>query len=1327
MSAVANTTMLSQNNLAKKRKNITTGENEECNKKQKTRPIGIAKNFQGSGAQARAMASAEETNGVIFGRDHGKAKQYYVSPDKDHMYNFIFGHYKKKRHFYEWIPQNTPVRLYLDLEIERVKVEKKTNKELYRYEGEDLFAAINDAEAEVTRVVVEQLKEQHRVQVDESQILSLNSDGTDKGSRHVIFPVWFDDNGTSMESFVLSILGLLSTDVGQRATDKGVYTKHRLFRFFGNTKIGKERWLHLPSQPDLKPFTPEHRAKFDASLVEAPPPEGVVPIHIATSAKSLTNKKRKRNGKQKKYTGEEIFSRGSVTNHEWVDKGYEHGLVGEFRFVRYIDDGDGIEVRATTPKWTCCCGGREHVSNKTIRFFHNRSHCLGPESEDKPKCGVKSYPPLAKELAITNEHYIRQKVAEHWNVNAKDITAKVQGKNIFYRVDKDKCSIYDQHTGALRLQKDIKLENVDVKDVEQLVKAHWTVEKVKTTDKKKTILYIAGIGKRSTYTKKTRILMLQSMKLKVDPIYKLWDGKAEAIEAGTPFVPATATIDGDTVLCKGTRLPLLEFIGPKRKLEFKDGTLYLPKGGTYVAQACMAKGKTYTLMQALKKATAEGLRVLFVTYRVSLADDLFSNLCKAIIDGVLHYRKGLWFNEGLLTYKKDFVPECKAMVCQLESISKVADAKWDIIVSDEVQGLSAQFNSTTFDGNGCNSWQTWKKLESLYRTTPTAVFMDADFEKFTTRGRVFVNNMRGSFVHIVHRGKPKQRTYIDTGTKEKLLGVMADALTAGKKVFVTSNTRTFVEVANETAKRLGFKTAVYHSGEVPEGEINDVASRCDMMAISTGKIGSGVSIENAKMYPKNADGTPHPDFRPFDILISYGMASDMVSPFREKRQGDFRCRDLSIVFYCIKEMPQPHRHRNYKSAWDEARSMEEKRQIVFHKRHVAAQKAADESAIRGMQATSAAHFIRENPAEAEECNYNTDAMVQRGWLPNNNYCYNSMLVEVEKIESSLNFRSLFINHALEDGHQIKRLEEDKDTTEIAYKKVDRLPAMLEAVPETEYKQWSGWDASEIVKLKTRNVVDMFNLDPEKTQLNCHKSSPHLASAFPNLLLMWLRSRKKAAANYQQCRCVKQAFNHWKRMETQAKNNQLLTTFFKNKLSMQEIDEYKSYKYRFYTREQLQNMNKQNAPFKSSNQTPIEKHLDFLDALDFVFTHQFKITTGNHAGKKAYIEPPTDAEKQKSMAAIEQIVPRQGKIGQGTEWFKRTAALLRWFGENGVKTCLRKFRTKIDGSKHQCWLIDDASGKEYASMMRVHVVIPDNERTHTFDTICKSRVLYDGAL
>ena len=38
MSAVANTNMPAKNNLTKKRKNVTTGENEEC-KKQKTSPV----------------------------------------------------------------------------------------------------------------------------------------------------------------------------------------------------------------------------------------------------------------------------------------------------------------------------------------------------------------------------------------------------------------------------------------------------------------------------------------------------------------------------------------------------------------------------------------------------------------------------------------------------------------------------------------------------------------------------------------------------------------------------------------------------------------------------------------------------------------------------------------------------------------------------------------------------------------------------------------------------------------------------------------------------------------------------------------------------------------------------------------------------------------------------------------------------------------------------------------------------------------------------------------------------------------------------------------
>jgi hypothetical protein len=63
------------------------------------------------------------------------------------------------------------------------------------------------------------------------------------------------------------------------------------------------------------------------------------------------------------------------------------------------------------------------------------------------------------------------------------------------------------------------------------------------------------------------------------------------------------------------------------------------------------------------------------------------------------------------------------------------------------------------------------------------------------------------------------------------------------------------------------------------------------------------------------------------------------------------------------------------------------------------------------------------------------------------------------------------------------------------------------------------------------------------------------------------------------------------------------------------------------------------------------------------------------------------------------------------------SLVRWFHKNGVITCLSKTRITVHDKKQQVWVIDDAQGKEHASMMGVK--IPENERTQTFESIRKS--------
>jgi len=55
--------------------------------------------------------------------------------------------------------------------------------------------------------------------------------------------------------------------------------------------------------------------------------------------------------------------------------------------------------------------------------------------------------------------------------------------------------------------------------------------------------------------------------------------------------------------------------------------------------------------------------------------------------------------------------------------------------------------------------------------------------------------------------------------------------------------------------------------------LKGIASKVDLLAISSGSIGSGVSIEDDLMYPRNQDGSLPLWSRPFDVCFAFGMAN----------------------------------------------------------------------------------------------------------------------------------------------------------------------------------------------------------------------------------------------------------------------------------------------------------------------------------------------------------------------------------------------------------------------------------------------------------------------
>ena len=214
--------------------------------------------FRGPGSQAKAFDYVNTHDGIVIGRDDGPAKQYYVCQDWGHVYDFVFSQPKKQQNFYELIREHAPAKLVIDLDLEPKHLEL----------GESLHETMDAIQAETIRVTLEKLAEAG-VPLSKDDVQVYHSDGPKKGSRHLLFSAWFPNLKLSVKAFALQHL---LPFLGKRGFDMSIYTKNRLMRFFGNTKTGSNRCLHIKGRP-LEPGTDEHRAAFMKSRVAEPPPD----------------------------------------------------------------------------------------------------------------------------------------------------------------------------------------------------------------------------------------------------------------------------------------------------------------------------------------------------------------------------------------------------------------------------------------------------------------------------------------------------------------------------------------------------------------------------------------------------------------------------------------------------------------------------------------------------------------------------------------------------------------------------------------------------------------------------------------------------------------------------------------------------------------------------------------------------------------------------------------------------------------------------------------------------------------------------------------------
>lgn len=148
----------------------------------------------------------------------------------------------EERSFYEVVPPNVPCKLFFDLDLKlSVASERKRMTT-------EMNVFIEEVLVPTTRSVLcdECSYEDHKHQPP----YVMRADTNKKISRHVVFPIVFQDIG-SVGACVSCIVSRLYEHTLASTIDSGVYTRWRNFRLVGSTKKGKSNHLILVSHKGL--------------------------------------------------------------------------------------------------------------------------------------------------------------------------------------------------------------------------------------------------------------------------------------------------------------------------------------------------------------------------------------------------------------------------------------------------------------------------------------------------------------------------------------------------------------------------------------------------------------------------------------------------------------------------------------------------------------------------------------------------------------------------------------------------------------------------------------------------------------------------------------------------------------------------------------------------------------------------------------------------------------------------------------------------------------------------------------------------------------------
>lgn len=305
---------------------------------------------------------------------------------------------------------------------------------------------------------------------------------------------------------------------------------------------------------------------------------------------------------------------------------------------------------------------------------------------------------------------------------------------------------------------------------------------------------------------------------------------------------------------------------------------YLPeldiKEGLTLVNSHLGTGKTTLISRFIKQHSEK--KIIIITPREIYAQNICAELNKSNLNFTLY--------QDYKNKNKDRV------VCQLESLRKFDDLKYDIVIMDECESILKQCSS--FSTHSHNLAYNTETFENIINNSKYVIMADA-FP--TNRSKEFLDNfsVNKSVHYINNQFNPYERQSVQYPTYFSFCNQIIKSIDSGKKVVVLWGSKKrglkFVDSKDFTTSMTGKKHLFYHGDRDKKynesiKDVHSTWSKIDVLMYTT-KITVGVNF----------------DMEYFDEIFIYGTPDSAVC--RDLFQGSLRVRTLkdNLLHYFIED------------------------------------------------------------------------------------------------------------------------------------------------------------------------------------------------------------------------------------------------------------------------------------------------------------------------------------------------------------------------------------------------------------------------------------------